>query len=208
LYTEKAGDTVHFPPTLHKEAIMEFKVMAIKSLEKREQNKEVIRHDRFEAMRDARAWSAEGFDVVITNDDGHVLYTNTPHVEYLFEGPIELALKPISRYCPSFIDASGDIGNLFEVNLDDPKHLESAITQLIKLEKKGRDHEQVPRYVDPEFIRWRLLTGYLQTLGYPAGTILELAYPAELEDWLNAVFYYPQEDLQYVFFQNGIVTVN
>lgn len=187
---------------------MEFKVMAIKSLERREQNKEVIRHDRFEAMRDARGWSKEGFDVIIVNDDGHILWTSTPHYEYIFDGPIELALKPISKFSPSFTDAGGDVGSLFEVNLGDPKHLESAITQLIELEVKGREHEQVPCFVDPEFIRWRLLCGYLQTLDIPAGTILELTYPAELEDWLNECFCYPQENLQYVSFKDGIVTVN
>jgi hypothetical protein len=187
---------------------MEFKVMAIKSLEKREQNKEVIRHDKFEAMREARQWASEGFDVVIVNDDGHVLYTNTPHVEYFFDGPIELALKPINKYSPSFIDASGDIGNLFEVNLDDPKHLESAITQLIKLEQKGQEHEQVPLYIDPEQVLNRLLGGYLQSLGITSGTVLDITYPTELQGWLNMCFYNWHEDLLYVSFKDGIVTVN
>lgn len=187
---------------------MEYKVMAITSLEQRQQNKETVRYDRFEAMRDARTWSAEGFDVIIVNDDGHVLWTSTPHYEYFFSGPIELALKPISKFSPSFTDASGDVGTLFDINLGNPKHLESAITQLIELETKGREHEQVPCFVDPKYIRWRLLTGYLQTLGYPTETILELTYPSELEDWLNAIFYYEQEGLQYVSFKDGIVTVN
>ena len=38
---------------------MEYKVMAITSLEQRQQNKETVRYDRFEAMRDARKWSME-----------------------------------------------------------------------------------------------------------------------------------------------------
>ena len=184
----------------------EFKIMAIRSMENRSLNKEVIRYDRFEAMRDARRFTAEGVDVVIVNDDNAVVYSNNPYWEYLFENPVSGAW--IDAYALHWNDAVGDNHPVFRIFLGQSYHLSHLITQLVEFEELGRERQQVPVLVDPLAVRWKLLCGYLQTLGIPAGTTWTQEYPAELEGWLNQVFYYPGEDLQYVSFSNGVVTVN
>ena len=77
-----------------------------------------------------------------------------------------------------------------------------------RLTDASRERQQVPELLNPESIRWRLLCGYLQTLGIPSGTTWTQQYPVELESWLNQIFYYRGEDCQYVSFSNGVVTVN
>jgi hypothetical protein len=184
----------------------EFKIMGIKSMENRSLNKELTRYDRFEAMRDARQFTAEGLDVVIVNDDNAVVYANCPYWEYFFENAVSGAW--IDAFAVSYTDAVGDVHTPFRVFLGQSYHLSHLLTQLVEFEQLGRQRQQVPELLNPDSIRWKLLCGYLQTLGIPSGTTWCLEYPAELESWLNRVFYYAGEDLQYVSFSNGVVTVN
>ena len=184
----------------------EFKIMAIRSMENRSLNKEVIRYDRFEAMRDARRFTAEGIDVVIVNDDNAVVYSNNPYWEYLFENPVSGGW--IDCFSISYTDVVGDVHTPFKVFLGQSYHLSHLITQLVEFEELGRERQQVPELLNPDSLRWKLLCGYLQTLGIPSGTTWTQPYPVELEGWLNQIFYYAGEDLQYVSFSNGVVTVN
>jgi hypothetical protein len=184
----------------------EFKIMAIRSMENRSLNRELIRYDRFEAMRDARRFTDEGLDVVIVNDDGAVVYSNNPHWEYLFESPVSGAW--IDAFALSWNDPVGDNHLVFRIFLGQSYHLSHLIQQLVEFEELGRERQQVPVLIDPIAIRWKLLCGYLQTLGIPSGTTWTQEYPPELEGWLNQIFYYANEDLQYVSFSNGVVTVN
>jgi len=185
---------------------MEYKVLGIRSLENRGLNKEVIRFDRFEAMQDARQMTSEGLDVVIVNDLGDVVYANCPYWEYLFENAT--SGKWIDEFTMSYTDPVGDVHSPFRVFLGQSYHLSHLITQLVEFEELGREKQQVPELLNPDVIRWRLLCGYLQTLGIPSGTTWTQQYPTELEGWLNRIFYYAGEDLQYVSFTDGVVTVN
>jgi len=185
---------------------MEYKVLGIRSMENRSLNKELTRYDRFEAMQDARRFTAEGLDVVIVNDLGDVVYANCPYWEYLFENAN--SGKWIDEFTLSYTDPVGDVHSPFRVFLGQSYHLSHLLTQLVEFEQLGRERQQVPELLNPDNVRWRLLCGYLQTLGIPSGTTWCLEYPVELESWLNRIFYYAGEDLQYVTFSNGVVTVN
>lgn len=185
---------------------MELKIMGIKSMENRSLNREVVRYDSFEAMREARAMLASGLEVVIVNDDGAVVYASNPHWGYLFEEPKSGAW--INQYSMSYTDVVGDVHTIFKIYLEQENNLSHLLTQLIEFEELGRERQQVPELMDPLNINWRLLTGYLQTLSIPSGTTWAQQYPTEMEDWLNQIFYFSGEDLQYVSFSNSTVTVN
>ena len=180
--------------------------MGIRSMENRSLNRDVIRYDRFEAMREARAMGALGMDVVIVNDEGAVVYSNNPQWEYLFENPVSGVW--IDTFTIYYTDPTGDVHTVLKIYLGQDNHLAHLLTQLIEFEELGRERQQVPELMNPLSINRKLLNGYLQTLAIPAGTTWAQQYPPEMEDWLNQIFYFSGEDLQYVSFSNSVVTVN
>lgn len=180
---------------------MEYTVMGIRSMENRSLNREVVRHDRFEAMQTVRAFLRDGVPtvLVLTFDGQRLDYSNTPHWGYMFDQPPQAVVGGwLSQWILALTDNGGDIVT-FKVDLDTPTHFRQLVTQLIESESRLREYESVPYYWHPDYVRSKLDDGYLQTM-QDAATI-DVGYPPELEDWLNEIF------KDYVVFINGVANV-
>lgn len=165
-----------------------YHVMGIREMEDRSLNRE--EHDvetKFEAMALARAYCAQGLDVVILNGDGQMAYASSVYWVYLFDEAPEVAEEKINKYGVSYITPGGDEDTLWAVDLASSRHLFDLISQLYEKEQLGRECECVPTYNTPKFVRKKLMKGYLQYHGLPVGTAYSFA-AADLVDWFNEIF--------------------
>lgn len=165
-----------------------YHVMGIREMEDRSLNREQREVEtKFEAMSLARAYRAEGLDVVILNDKGEMTYASSVYWVYLFDEAPEVAVAKANEYVSSYYTPGGDVGTLWKVDLASPQHLFDLITQLRKKERKGRKSECVPVYNRSTYIRNKLLGGCLQYHGVPVGTTYKFT-ATDLVDWFNEVF--------------------
>lgn len=165
-----------------------YHVMGIAELEDRSLNREQRDVEtKFEAMALARAYRAQGLDVVILNGDGQMAYASSVYWVYLFDEAPEAAEEKINKYGVSFITPGGDEDTLWEIDLSSPRHLVDLISKLYEKEQIGRESECVPTYNTATYVRKKLMKGYLQYHGLPVGTAYSFA-AADLVDWFNEIF--------------------
>lgn len=165
-----------------------FHVMGISELEDRSLNRE--KHDvenRFEAMCLARAYRAQGLDVVILNDKGEMTYASSLYWPYLFSDVPDMAVKKVNKYVSVYYTPGGDVDTLWEVDLGSPRHLFDLVSQLYDKEQLGREYECVPVYNSAQLVRNKLLNGYLQYHGLPVGTAYSFI-AGDLTKWFNEIF--------------------
>lgn len=165
-----------------------YHVMGIREMEDRSLNREQREVEtKFEAMSLARAYRAEGLDVVILNDKGEMTYASSVYWPYLFSDVPEVAVKKVDKYVSVYYTPGGDVDTLWAVDLASSRHLFDLISMLYDVEQLGREYECVPVYNSAEYVRNKLLNGYLQYHGLPVGTAYSFA-AGELVDWFNEVF--------------------
>lgn len=181
---------------------MEYTVMGIRSMENRSLNRDVVRHDRFEAMQTVRAFLRDGVPTVLVLTFGgqRLDYASTPDWECLFDpAPQAVVGGWLSRWLLALTDNGGDVVTLL-IDLDRQDHFRQVVGLLLMVEAWGRARESVPYYWHPDYVRSKLDDGYLQTM-QDAEDIHGLEYPPEFEDWLNEVF------ADYAVFIDGVATV-
>lgn len=177
---------------------MEYKILSARNF----RVFDMIVFDRMQAMQQVRQRLAEGWHALVIRDDSEVVYSDTPDWPYLFDGDFPSADRWINEWTPTFTDASGDVSEMFKVNLDKEDHLVQIVNGLIATEQFGRKKEQVPEYLNRFRVNSKLFrSGYLTTMGYSKGTTWSQPYPKRLEKWLNCVF------AEFVIFSNQTITI-
>lgn len=177
---------------------MEYKILSARNF----RVFDMIVFDRMQAMQQVRQRLAEGWHALVIRDDSEVVYSDTPDWPYLFDGEFPSADHWINEWAPTYTDASGDVSEMFKVDLAKEDHLVHVINGLIATERFGRKKERVPEYLDPETVNSKLFrSGYLTTMGYSRKTTWSQPYPKQLEKWLNCVF------AEFVIFSNKIITI-
>ena len=123
----------------------EFKVIGVRSMEYRSLNPETIVHERFEAMREARRFLAEGLSVVIIADEAKIVYTNDSYIDYLFSEalPHEVVngVYPFALYTPGIVVAGYDVATLAKIALDAPDHYYRLVERVVEVEQRGREDD-------------------------------------------------------------------